>query len=214
MINKDTLIFGSFAKNAGNNGCYMFNSIFKYYNINAVYKSFSVNNIEHAVTAAKTLNFKGFGITMPFKQEVLKYVDELSEDVIKIGSANTVLNNNGILKAYNTDYLSAKEYLNDFKNKKLFILGDGGFSQAVQYAAKELKIDFAVIKRNKWNTIIEIKNSLIFNCTPVSNIEIDNSNIFIDCLINTDTGQKLSFVQASYQFNLYTGIDRKKFIKL
>lgn len=205
-IDKDTLIFGSFAKNAGNNGCIIFNIAFKYYGLNAIYKSFSINNIEDAIKAARTLNFKGFAITMPYKKEVIKYVDELDINVKNIGSANTIVNNNGILKAYNTDFLAAKELLNESKNK-LFILGDGGFSAAVQYAAKELELKFNLITRKNWNEIKNIKNSTIFNCTPVSNLVIDKSNIFIDCLITSETGKRLSLIQASHQFKLYTGLE-------
>lgn len=211
-IDKDTIIFGSFAKTAGNNGCRMFNAAFNFYRINAIYKSFSIDNIENAILAARTLNFKGFAITMPFKKEVINYVDELNEEVEKIGSANTVVNNNGILRAYNTDYLSAKELLKDMdflvgKNRKLYILGEGGFSLAVQYAAKELNIDFCIINRENWKEIKDVKYSKIFNCTPVENIKVDESNVFSDCNIKTDNGKYLSLIQASHQFKLYTGLD-------
>lgn len=206
-IDKDTMIFASFAKIAGNNGCTIFNTSFNYYKLNAIYKSFSVNNLEKSVESARVLNFKGFAITMPFKKDIIRYVDELNFEVQKIGSANTVVNNNGILKAYNTDYLAAKEILKDIRNEKLFILGDGGFSLSVQYAAMELGLNYSIINRKNWIDIKDIKNSIIFNCTPVENIEIDSSNKFIDCLINTNTGKFLSFIQASYQFKLYTGLD-------
>ena len=51
---------------------------------------------------------------MPFKVEVLNYVDELSKEVKYIGAANTIINNNGHLKAYNTDWVGAYNYLNMF----------------------------------------------------------------------------------------------------
>jgi len=214
MINKDTMIFGSFAENAGNNGCVLFNSLFAKYNIDAIYKSFSVSNIEYAVSAARTLNFKGFAITMPFKKDVLKYVDEISEEVLEIGSANTILNYDGKLKAYNTDYLAAKavlEVVKGFYTKdSMFILGEGGYSLAVQYSAKKLGIDFSIINRKNWESIKEIKDSIIFNCTPVTNILVDKSNKFIDCIVDTETGKMLSKIQASYQFELYTGIKINK----
>ena len=55
----------------------MMNSAFYYYGLNKIYKSFSVDNIEHAVNAVKTLNVKGFAITMPYKVEVLDFVNEM-----------------------------------------------------------------------------------------------------------------------------------------
>jgi len=60
MINKDTEIYCSFAKKAGNVGCKVFNTAFRYYDMNKIYKSFSVDNIESAVNSVKTLNIKGF----------------------------------------------------------------------------------------------------------------------------------------------------------
>ena len=61
-INKDTEIYCSFAKKAGNTGCQMMNSAFYYYRLNKLYKSFSIDNIKDAVRAVKTLNIKGFAI--------------------------------------------------------------------------------------------------------------------------------------------------------
>ena len=67
MITKDTKIYGSFSKNAGSLGTKLFNLAFKYYNINAIYRSFSIDNIEDAVQAARTLKFSGFAVSMPYK---------------------------------------------------------------------------------------------------------------------------------------------------
>lgn len=203
MINKDTLLFGSFAEKAGNTGCRLFNTAFKYYDINAIYKSFSVNNIEDAVNAARTLNFKGFAITMPFKIKVLDYVDELSNDVEKIGAANTIINNDGKLMAYNTDFLAAKEFISkNYFSEHLYILGDGGYAAAVKHAARELGVNFTLITRKNWGVLDTLKDCLIYNCTPLVN-KVDKSNKYIDCLVTTETGRKLVLIQASHQFKLY-----------
>jgi shikimate 5-dehydrogenase len=208
LIDKDTKIFCSFAKTAGNNGCRMFNSAFDFHRLNYIYKSFSINNIEEAVKSARTLNFGGFAITMPYKKEVLKYVDKLTKEVSEIGACNTVINNDGKLVAYNTDYLAAKEYLEIYYHKpnksKLYILGNGGYSAAVQYAAKILNINYEIITRSDWNVINEIQDCIIYNCTPVENIKTKFQNTFIDCIVTTNSGYKLSLIQASHQFKLYT----------
>jgi len=211
-VNKDTEIYCSFAKNAGNTGCQMMNSAFYYYGLNKIYKSFSVNNIEDAVNAVKTLNIKGFAITMPYKKDIMEFVDELDESAKVVGAANTVINNNNILKAYNTDYLAALEYLSYYKYTargwdKFYILGDGGYAAAVKAAAKKLDMKYINITRDNWDMISNIKNSLVYNCTPVSDLIMD-SNVFIDCIVTTSTGYKLANMQASHQFKLYTN---KKF---
>ena len=171
-VNKDTEIYCSFAKQAGNTGCQMMNTAFYYYGLNKIYKSFSVDNIEDAVNSVKTLDIKGFAITMPYKIGVLDYVDELDDSVKKIQSANTVINNNGKLVAYNTDYYAAKTMLSEinFLNgyPKIFILGNGGYSKAVQQAVKDLNLDYTLVTRDNWDTIGDIRNSVVYNCTPIS----------------------------------------------
>ena len=86
-------------------------------------------------------------------------------------------------------------------------MGNGGYSKAVQKAAKDLGYNPNIITRNNWDTIKDIKDSIIYNCTPVENIEVHESNDFIDCIVSTPTGKRLSWIQASYQFKLYTGMN-------
>jgi shikimate dehydrogenase len=205
IINKDTSIYGSFAKKAGNKGCILFNNAFEFYGINAIYKSFSVNDIMLAVEAARALDIKGFAVTMPYKIDVLKYVDSHSEEVDEIGAANTVTNKDGHLKAHNTDYLAAKTILLETPKKPLYILGDGGYSKAVQYAAKSIGLEYKIIKRSNWEDIGNVVDSTVYNCTPEESIKVSYSNNFIDCLVNSDTGRRLGKIQAGHQFELYTG---------
>ena len=54
--------------------------------------------------------------------------------------------------------------------------------------------------------IKDLKNSIIYNCTPVENIQVDASNTLIDCIVTTETGKKLATMQASHQFKLYTDL--------
>tara|TARA_B100000427_G_scaffold303869_1_gene288691 strand:+ start:221 stop:865 length:645 start_codon:yes stop_codon:yes gene_type:complete len=208
-INKDTEIYCSFAEKAGNTGCQMMNTAFYYHGLNKIYKSFSVRNIEDAVNAVLTLGIKGFAITMPYKVQVLKYVHDLEDSVKKIGAANTVLNTNGRLKAYNTDAYAATKFLDEYDNrKKLYIIGNGGYSRAVQYSAKQCRFDFRVITRDDWDELKDIRKSIVYNCTPVEIEEkIDQSNDYINCLTYSNTGIELANLQASKQFELYTGLE-------
>jgi shikimate 5-dehydrogenase len=205
MIDKNTKIYCSFAKMAGNFGCNIFNKSFIYLNLNCIYKSFSVENIKKALECVRVLDIKGCAVTMPYKIECLKYVDEISEEVKEIGSANTILNN-GFLNAFNTDWYAAFCVLKECNNKKVYILGDGGYAKAVLYAALKLNLYCEKITRQNWNDIGDIKESIVYNCTPVENVIIDKTNIFIDCNIKTYTGKKLALLQASKQFEMYTGL--------
>jgi shikimate 5-dehydrogenase len=211
MIDSNTLLFGSFAREAGNIGCRLFNTAFKYYGINAIYKSFSVDNMKDAVEAALTLDMKGFAVTMPFKKEILNYVDEKDDYVEKIAAANTIINKDGKLLAYNTDFLAAREFmcsssfqrLHVLGSERLYILGAGGYAEAVKSAAKEAGFRFINITRENWDILSTLMGCLIYNCTPLVNI-VHTSNKYIDCLTDTKTGRKLALMQASYQFGLYT----------
>ena len=165
-IDKNTEIYCSFAEKAGNTGCQMMNSAFYYYGLNKIYKSFSVSNIEDAVKSVKTLNIKGFAITMPYKTQVLECMgaqDFCADNVVEIGAANTILNDNGILTAYNTDYLAAKTVLGKCSGSNLYILGNGGFSKAIQYACKLLNINYTIVTRGSWGVIDTLKDETLFN---------------------------------------------------
>ena len=211
-IDKNTEIYCSFAKTAGNTGCQMMNTAFYYYGLNKIYKSFSVDSIEDAVNSVRTLGIKGFAITMPYKIEVLDYVDEMDESTSEIGASNTVINDNGKLIAYNTDVHAAKTFLREYNNQKtLYILGDGGYSKAVTWAAKKSGFDIKKVTRENWSDLRSIESSIIYNCTPVdisnSMLQIDKSNDMINCLVQTETGKQLAKLQASKQFYLYTGLE-------
>jgi len=211
MISKDTMLFGSFSKNPGNRGCSIFNSAFKYHDIDAIYKSYQVDDIGDAVLAARTLGFRGFAVSMPFKRDVLQYVDDVSHSASLCGSANTIVNDSGQLVAYNTDFLSAKDFLSqgDIMTRihqcSFFVLGDGGYAGAVTCALNDLGIEYTQVNREVWDRVNTIKESVVYNCTPVSNIPLHDSNFLIDCLTSTETGRKLGMMQASYQYFLYTG---------
>ncbi len=199
MINKDTLIFASFSSSPGNNGCIFFNNKFEKYNLNAIYKSFYSENIKQSLDSAKILKFSGFAVSMPFKFEITKYVDYLDDPVVKIGAANTVIIKNGKTYAYNTDWLAVQEYLSINNIKKITILGDGGFSKAVQYACTQSDIVYDLITRSNWE---DIKNQtgVLFNATPV---EVEANNL-IDGRPHTETGKEIALLQAEEQFTLYT----------
>jgi shikimate 5-dehydrogenase len=205
MIDKDTKIFCSFSSNPGNNGCSFFNEAFEQKNINAIYKSFYSDDISKSIEAVKTLDIAGFAISMPFKTEVIAIVDEISSEVHSIGSANTVINTNGYLIAYNTDYLGVKSLLAAYNVNVVYILGNGGFSKAVQYACGLNDQHFEVIRRDEWEAARRLKNQLIFNATPAN--FTSNDNTVIDGRPFTDDGKKIALQQAKHQFKLYTGLN-------
>jgi len=200
QINKDTKIYGSFSSNPGNNGCIFFNTKFQKNNINAIYKSFYSNNIQKSIEASKTLNLSGFAVSMPFKKEVLDYVNEIDTNASLIGAANTIVNNNGYLKAYNTDWIGVYNYLKPNKYNFIYVLGNGGFSKAVQFALGKLNIPFYIIDRKKWGDIPNLKGT-IFNATPV---DVTTNETLIDGRPFKEQGKQISLLQAEEQYKIYT----------
>lgn len=201
LIDKDTKIFCSFSINPGNNGCVFFNEKFKQNNVNALYKSFFSDNIKKSIEAVKTLGISGFAVSMPFKIEILNYVDQVDEIAQTIGSCNTVINKEGKLIAYNTDWIGIKNYLLQTKiPSSVLLAGNGGFSRAAQFTFNKMKIPFDIITRKNWS---DLQNSdrTIFNATP---IKIDNKNNLIDARPTEHQGKIIARLQAEEQFKLYT----------
>jgi shikimate 5-dehydrogenase len=194
------MICGSLSKKAGTFGRRVHTRAASYYKLDFCYYSFSVDDISQAITAIKTLKFRGVGVSMPYKKKVLDCVDVLTPEVRSIGAANTIINEDGKLIAYNTDWLAAKEMLALTQQQEVVILGRGGLACAVAFAAQKLDMKYRFIDRTNWSEIPYDK--LVFNCTPVADLKINN---FIDCLVGTKTGNELALKQAGRQFELYTG---------
>ena len=205
QINKDTKIYGSFSSNPGNNGCLFFNEAFKKHNINAIYKSFYSDDIEKSIVAVKTLGIAGFAISMPFKEKVLEYVDEFDVSVLDIGAANTIINNDGILTAYNTDWVGVYNFFKDLNLAHINIIGTGGFAKSIMYAFVKLGISFSIVTRKDIPNIDDISDEYFINATP---IDIQSTiNTIIDARPNTDDGKKIAKLQSIEQFKLYTNIN-------
>ena len=124
---------------------------------------------------------KGLGVTIPYKEQVLQFVDELSDEVKSIGATNSIRISNNKRIAYNTDIAGfERSFCKQLKahHKKALVLGAGGASKAVQYVLRKLGIDFLVVVRNEKtaDNFIHYKQVseqiiseylVIINCTPV-----------------------------------------------
>jgi shikimate dehydrogenase len=201
IVNKHTKLYGSFSLNPGNNGSMFFNHKFEQDNINAIYKSFYSDNIKDSVFAARILNFSGFAISMPFKTEVLEYVDEIDPVAQIIGAANTVVNNNGHFKAYNTDWIGVSNFFKDKDLKHINIIGTGGFAKAIMYAFTQLDINFSILNRKNIPNIDKVTGEYFINATPA---EIKSKiNTIFDARGFTEIGKEIFKLQAEEQYKLY-----------
>ncbi|GER93911.1 shikimate dehydrogenase [hot springs metagenome] len=124
----------------------MHNAAFKYLGLDYCYVTFLVSPdlLGDAVKAIKALNLSGVNVTVPHKENVINFLDEISEEASFIGAVNTIKNDNGKLIGYNTDgrgfMRSLTESNIDIRGKKILILGSGGASRAIgYYLCKEAK---------------------------------------------------------------------------
>lgn len=205
LINKDTTLFGSFSKNPGNKGTEFFNKAFKRYKINALYKSYYIENIREALQAARVLKFGGFAIAMPYKKEVVPLLDLVEEEASRIGNVNTVVNHEGNLVGYNTDYLAFCKLFPILKNEAIVVAGNGGLASSVSFYLNRNNIKFETIVRSNWNNLHEITNQTVINCTPVDLSSFGIINL-VDLNVGHEYGDLLHKYQAAEQFKLYTGL--------
>lgn len=116
----------------------MHNSAFNQLGLDSVYVAFDIDpdNIGEATNAIKVMGIKGINITIPHKQTIIPYLDEVSPDAKLTGAVNTVKNDDGKLSGFNTDvggFLRAIREDLDFtpEGKTLFLIGAGGAARAV-----------------------------------------------------------------------------------
>lgn len=125
-------------------------------------------------------DFKAVNVTIPYKKAVIPYLDELDESTVKIGAVNTIINQNGRLTGYNTDYMGFIYMMRsngvEVYDKKALVLGNGGAAQAVIAALKsEGAKEVIIVSRHQSNDSITYKECLadhtdaeiIVNTTPV-----------------------------------------------
>ena len=132
------------------------NTIYKTYDLkNFVYTKMEIpqKSFKKIKTILKIFNIKGSSITSPFKEEILKYVDEIDEKSKQIGAVNTILiDDNGKMHGYNTDYigvLNALEGRADLENKKIAIFGSGGGAKSAVIACLEKTKNITLFNRTK-----------------------------------------------------------------
>jgi len=129
-----------------------FNNRFEKEGVDAHYKNFDLQHIEELKDVLNTEQVNGMNVTIPYKLEVMPFLDRLSPDAAAIGAVNVVkFEKDGSLTGHNSDYYGFKESLLPLlkvKPQKALILGTGGASKATAYALKQLDIDFVFVSRS------------------------------------------------------------------
>jgi len=144
------------------------------------YINIEIKSIEEFSQRIEELSPLGLNVTIPYKEAIIPYLDELDEFAKEIGAVNTIVFKNGKLKGYNTDAFGFHQSIKPFfkpQHERALILGTGGASKAVEYVLKQYGVDVLFASRSEtnanvlnWNDVNEnvIKQHLlIINCTPL-----------------------------------------------
>lgn len=146
------------------------------------YENFDLMDISQFPNLIKTHpELLGLNVTIPYKESIIPYLDELNEVAREIGAVNTIkIESSGKLKGYNTDYYGFEKAIEPFLKphyNKALILGTGGASKGVAYGLKNLNIPFDFVSRQANEkaqfTYHDLSENLlhsyqiIINCTPI-----------------------------------------------
>ena len=161
-----------------------FNEKFENEGIKAKYINFEIPQIEDLPEIlASNPELKGLNVTIPYKQKVMAYLDELSPEAKAIGAVNVIrVSHKGkdvVLKGFNSDVIGftrSIEPMLEPAHKKALILGTGGASKAIEYGLKTLGLETLFVSRTKKENTITYEEvtpdiikeyNVIVNCTPL-----------------------------------------------
>ncbi len=191
-----------------------FTEKFSKLNINDTYQNIELDDISKISEFIHNhKNLKGFNVTVPYKESIIPYLNDLDETAREVGAVNTVkVYNDGKLKGFNTDVVGFKAIISQLsvisKRGTALILGSGGASKAVQYVLRKENIAFKIASRNSNKSGVIGYNdinssgfapySIIINTTPVGmfpNVDeclalpystIEPYHVFIDLIYNPE----------------------------
>lgn len=181
---------------------------------NHFYDVYDLQDLSEIETLFKTQNLVGLNVTIPFKEKIVPYLDELSDEAEKTGAVNCILIKDQIKKGFNTDVFGFEKTLllhrKDFQDAAL-VLGNGGAAKAVQYVLEKNNIPYQTVSRNGDLNFANVteemvsKNRLIIQCTPVGTFP--NVDDCLDFAFNGITDQHL-VIDLIYNPN-YTSFIKK-----
>ena len=187
--------------------------------VDATYESYPLEQISDVEKLIEQ-NIDGFNVTIPYKEQIIAYLDEISDAARAVGAVNTVKIVDGILTGYNTDVYGLENSIYALLNgscvEHALILGTGGASKAAQYVLDQMGIEYKLVSRNhkyltydQLDETVMIQSKLIINTTPLGtspdidscpNIPyqfLDDSHFVFDLVYNPE--KSLFLTQAENQ---------------
>ncbi len=184
-LTKDTTLCISLAARPSSIGTRFHNHLYGQLGLDFVYKAFTTTDLAAAIGGIRALGIRGVGVSMPFKEDVIALVDSMDDSALAITSVNTIVNTDGHLRAYNTDYLAVVTLLRERAvptGAPFAVIGSGGMARAVVAALRDSGFaDGVVVARNEpagrsladeygfgWRAEVgTYRPALIVNATPI-----------------------------------------------
>lgn len=143
----------SLAARPSNIGTRFHNYLYDALGLNFIYKAFAPADLGQAVAGIRGLGIRGAAVSMPYKEDVIAMVDVMDASAAAIDSVNTIVNDGGILTAYNTDYLAVAKLLaanNIPAGATVLLRGSGGMAKAVAAAVRDAGLTkVTIVARNE-----------------------------------------------------------------
>ena len=150
------------------------------------YEIFDIPNVEEFETIARIPNLAGLNVTIPYKQLVIPYLDELSPEAEAVGAVNTIKILAGKRTGYNTDVFgfaaTLEKHLKPYHRSAL-IIGNGGAAKAVAYVFKQKQIPYQIVSRRLDLNFENITSQtvsdsqIIVQCTPVGTFPANDESV-------------------------------------
>ena len=183
----------SLAARPSNIGTRFHNYLYDQLGLNYIYKAFAPTDIEAALAGIRGLPIRGAAVSMPYKEAVIPLVDRLDASARAIDSVNTIVNDDGVLTAYNTDYIAIARLLKDHDvpaSHSVLLRGSGGMAKAVAAALRDAGFgNVTIVARNEetgralaelygfgWQAEVGASRAgLLINVTPLGMAGADES---------------------------------------
>ena len=182
IIDQHTDLYGVLGKPIGHSlSPVMHNAAFKATGINAVYMAFETEDVDKAVQGIRGLCIKGMSVTIPLKSAIIPCLDQVDPAAGRIGAANTIINDNGLLTGFNTDSSGARKALEQktrISGKSCVIVGAGGAAKAIGFALRERGVSITVANRSLERGEA-LAHSLGCSHIPLNKIEAIKADILI-----------------------------------